>query len=154
MTETKEKPKKSVKENPKKVVSQPLQSSYSKIAVVRIRGIRSMEPKIKHTLERLRLSKPHHCVLIPTSPQYLGMINLVKDYVAFGPVTEETVTKLIAKRGESGSQRFSEAKGEKKLDPVFRLHPPRRGYKDIKRNYPFGDLGKRPDMDDLLKRMM
>jgi hypothetical protein len=40
------------------------------------------------------------------------------------------------------------------LDKVFRLHPPRRGYKNIKLHYPKGDIGKRDSMDDLIKRMI
>ncbi len=158
MNEKTEKTKKSVKaELPKPSVEKSaVQSSYSKIAVVRVRGVRNMEPKIKYTLELLRLSRPHHCVLIATSPQNMGMINVVKDYIAFGPVKDETVAKLIEKRGEKGKIRFKDYKGAEKVthDPVFRLHPPRKGYKDIKSNYPRGDLGKRPDMDDLLTRMM
>ena len=35
-----------------------------------------------------------------------------------------------------------------------RLHPPRKGYKTIKKPAPEGDLGKREDMNLLLKRMM
>jgi len=141
------------------------------LAIVRVRGVRSVKPKIKKTLELLKLWRPNHCVVFSASPQIMGMVNLVKDYVAFGPIKEETLASVIAKRGEKGSKSASvimkdeEIKaaakavfGGKKLaefiDPVFRLHPPRSGYKDIKRVYPMGDLGKRDDMDMFIKRMM
>ncbi len=142
-----------------------------KIAIVRIRGVRNIKPEIKRTLELLRLSRPHHCVVVDLTPQTMGMIRLIGDYVAFGAVTQDTIEKLIVKRGEKGAKNAPEvmkapeikaaaekiAKGAKVkefVDPVFRLHPPRKGYRDIKMQYPQGDLGKRPDMDDLLKRMM
>jgi large subunit ribosomal protein L30 len=130
-----------------------------------------MKPNTKKTLELLKLERPNHCVVYAVTPQIAGMVNIAKDYVAYGPIKQETLEALLAKRGEKGAKSLVEvlkpeqikaaAKeifGGKKLaefaDPVFRLHPPRSGYKDIKLSYPQGDLGKRDDMDDLLKRMM
>lgn len=135
-----------------------------KIAVVRVRGIRNMKPELIKGLEMLRLNRPHHCVVVDNTPQNLGMLQKVKDYIAYGQIKEETLKLLIEKRGEKGQNRvkdadkvLSEIQSGKKLsefiDPVFRLHPPRKGYKDIKRPYPQGALGKRPDMDNLIKRM-
>jgi len=144
-------------------------SKTEKIAVIRIRGVRNMEPKIKIALEYLRLSRPHHCVILSATPQTIGAIKKVTDYVAYGSVDEETLSKLLLKRGEKGGKLLRELKPDVKkivkevldgkklseyVDPVFRLHPPRGGYKDIKTHYPYGDLGKRDDINDLLKRMM
>lgn len=135
-----------------------------KIAIIRIRGIRNMKPRLMRTLEMLRLHRPNHCVIYEDTPQVMGMIQVIKDYVAYGSVSQEILQKLIEKRGEKGENRVDAkktleemAKGKKMkdlIDPVFRLHPPRKGYKDIKSAYPVGDLGKRPDMDSLIKRMM
>jgi large subunit ribosomal protein L30 len=142
-----------------------------KIAIVRVRGIRNMDPKIKRTMELLRLNKPNHCVLINDSPQNQGMLNVIKDYATFGPVSEETVYNLLHKRGTKGAAMLrdtvkdadmkkaaAEVMAGKKVadyaDPVFRLPPPSKGYKDIRRSYPQGDLGKRDQMDTLLKRMI
>jgi len=142
-----------------------------KIAVVRVRGIRKIGPRIKRTLELLRLEKPNHCVLVNDSPQTLGMLEKAKDYVTFGPVDETTVFNLLKKRGRKGQELLRAAMDEQNLkkaakeisggaktadyaNPVFRLSPPSKGYRNIKAVYPAGDLGKREDMAPLLKRMM
>lgn len=141
------------------------------LAIIRVRGIRSVKPRIKKTMELLRLHKPNHCVLLPATPPVLGMLIVAKDYVAYGKVKEETVVKLLGKRGMQGAKLLREIKKDSELgsiakdlfsgkkaselfDPVFRLHPPRSGYKDIKSPYPKGDLGERADMDLFLVRMM
>lgn len=148
------------------------QKSEGLIALVRIRGRRNLKPQVIHTFKFLRLNRVHHCSIYRNSPQLMGMIQKVKDYIAYGPVSEATVFALLKKRGECGSMLLREKKTEEEIramaaaiatgskkvkdfvDPVFRLHPPRRGYKNIKAPFPRGDLGSRPDMDILLKRMM
>lgn len=142
-----------------------------KLAVLRIRGRRKLSPKIVKTLELLRLERPNHCVLLEDSPQNKGMLLIVKDYVAYGPVDEETIFRLLNKKGMKGSARLGSVlkedelkkaageifSGKKTLEyanPVFRLRPPSKGYRDIKKPYPAGDLGRREDMPMLLKRMM
>ncbi len=142
-----------------------------KIAVVRIRGCRKIAPRICKTLELLRLEQPNHCVLVEDSPQNRGMLEHAKDYITYGPVSEETVLALLRKRGRKGSALLRAAVkeeelkkiakeisgGKKTLDfanPVFRLNPPSKGYKDKKRGYPDGELGKRDEMDTLLRKMM
>lgn len=141
-----------------------------KLAIIRVRGIRNMDPKIKMTLELLNLRKPNHCVVMEDSPQTKGMLNVVKDYATFGPVSEGALFHLILKRGKKGAKKLREISKEgeimdavKKImagakvrdfaDPVFTLKPPRKGYKDIKRHYPAGDLGARPDISLLIKKM-
>lgn len=141
-------------------------------AIVRVRGIRSVKPKLRKTFELLMLNKPNHCVFFHMNPQLRGMLNIVRDYIAFGEVSEKALGALFVKRGTKGSAKLislhkegeihSFAKdvfGDKKkvkefANPVFRLHPPRKGWKNLKLSYPFGDLGKRPNMDVLLKSMM
>lgn len=142
----------------------------TKIAVVRVRGIRKMEPKIAHTLELLRLSSPNHCVILEDGPSARGMLQVVKDYVAFGPLQEKTFFHLLYKRGELGGKNLDQLHKEEEIqklaqklfrqpqlegvDPVFRLRPPRKGYKNVKRTYPRGALGARPEMDSLVSRMV
>ena len=124
-----------------------------KLVIVRLRGIRNMEPKIAHTLMMLRLNKPNHCVIVDATPQMLGMVNVVRDYVAYGKIDEKTIIALVKKRGNKESKK-TDKKTNEKANTVFRLHPPRKGLKDIKQSYPEGDLGERPDINEFIKRMM
>ncbi len=142
-----------------------------KIAILRVRGIRKVKPNIRKTFELLRLEKPNHCVLVEDTPQNLGMAELVKDYVTYGPIKEETLQSLLQKRGRKGSAHLREVmkeadikkavkeiSGGKKVsdfaNPVFRLSPPSKGFGDKKAAYPDGELGKRDQMDTLLRKMI
>ena len=68
-------------------------------AVVQVRGVVKTRQDIKDTLKMLRLHHINHCVLIPDSPENLGMIRKVKDYVAYGEVDASTVETLLQTRG-------------------------------------------------------
>ena len=68
-------------------------------AVVQVRGVVKTRRDIKDTLKMLRLHHINHCVLIADSPENLGMIRKVKDYVAFGEVDAATVETLLLTRG-------------------------------------------------------
>lgn len=142
-----------------------------KIAILRIRGRRKIRADVEDTLRMLRLERPNHCVLIENTPQNMGMLMKVKDYVAYGEIDEPVVFQLLMKRGRKGRERLAKIMKEDEMkkaagaiftggktmdfaNPTFRLNPPSKGYKDIKRNYPLGDLGKRPDMAVLLRSMM
>ena len=152
------------------------------LAVVRVRGTVNVKRDIRDTLAMLGLTRVNHCVLIPESPQYKGMLQKVKDYVTWGPLDEKTAEVLIKERGRVvggrpvsgedlkalGSYKSVEdlakavAGGDvawSKLEgavPVFRLHPPRKGYEGIKRSYKEGGaLGDRgQDINELLQRML
>ncbi len=140
-------------------------------AVVRIRGIRNMKPLIKKTFEHLRLNKPNHCVLLQSTPLNLGMLERIKDYVTFGKISGDMLVALLLKRGKCNGRCLRALKNEEEIkriasdivagknlysivDPVFRLHPPRKGYKNLKLHFPLGDLGYRELIDDFLKRMI
>jgi len=133
-------------------------------AVVQVRGVVKTRGDIKDTLKMLRLHHINHCVLVPDSPENLGMIRKVKDYVAFGEVDAPTVETLLASRGRvvgdapltdeylRSNSSFASiadlakalASGETKLrdipglKPVLRLHPPRKGFKTTKRTFTQG----------------
>ena len=133
-------------------------------AVVQVRGVVKTRQDIKDTLKMLRLHHINHCVLVPDSPQNLGMIRKVKDYVAYGEVDAPTVETLLQTRGRvigdapltdeylkknssyATIRDFAKAlaSGESKLrdipglKPVLRLHPPRKGYRTTKRTHPQG----------------
>lgn len=109
-------------------------------AVVRIRGGINFSKSIRDTLNMLRLKNVNNCVLIEDNPTMKGMLEKAKDLITWGEVNKETIEKLKKK------------KGDKK---VFRLSPPSKGYKSIKKPFPKGDLGYRGDkINDLLERML
>lgn len=142
------------------------------IAALRVRGVRHINPDARKTLEFLRLNRPNHCVLLNESKEILGMLQKAKDFITYGPVDEALVVALLKKRATKGMKHLRETVDEKKIadiakqimggkkvsefaDPVFRLRPPRKGYKNTKRPYTIGgDLGKRDDMTPLLRRMI
>ena len=149
-------------------------------AVVRVRGSVNVNPKIKETMKLMKLSRVNHCVIIPENETYTGMLNIIKDYVTWGEIDSETTELLLESSGKSsGNSAFSKehlkettfktmkalAKGltEGKvvmrdvpgLKPLFRLHPPRKGYEGIKRSYKVGGaLGYRADKINVLLRRM
>jgi large subunit ribosomal protein L30 len=142
-----------------------------KLAVIRIRGVRKIAPRIKKTLELLQLGKPNHCVLVENTPQNIGMLEHAKDYITYGPVDEKTIFGLLMKKGRKGSQLLRTTMKEDELkkaakeifggkktkdfaNAVFRLGPPSKGYGEIKMTYPAGELGKRDAMDPLLRKMI
>lgn len=131
---------------------------------VRIRGAPGMRRKILDTLKMLRMHKINHGVLIWGEKSYLGMLNKCKDYIAYGEIDEKTLVRLLRVRGRvegnkpltdehiknltnyKNIKEFAKAllKGEiqyktrdlYKVKPIFRLHPPRKGYRgSIKKHY-------------------
>jgi len=150
-------------------------------AIVRVRGQVNVRYTIEDTMKMLRLHKVNHCVLVPENPHFKGMVQKVKDYVAYGKVDAKTLAEILENRGrlEGGSllteeyirentaydsiQAFAEAviegkaslKDVPKLKPVFRLHPPRKGHAGIKRTVQQGGvLGNHDeDINVLLHKM-
>ncbi len=114
------------------------------IAIIRIRGQVGLNREIVNTFYRLRLRKKYTCVVIekPTKEQ-LGMMEKVKNFVAYGEIDEETYKKLVEARGG-------------KIKNFFRLHPPRRGI-DSKKHFGvakgvLGNNGK--EINKLIGRML
>lgn len=109
------------------------------IAVILIRGKMGARQGVKDTLTMLNLDRKHACVLVKDEPVAVGMLNKCKDFVTYGPVSEEIQSKL---------EKIMTGK-------IARLHPPRGGLKSIKRSTTDGgDLGPRKDMNALVERMM
>lgn len=152
------------------------------LAVVRVRGIINVKNDIRDTLTMLGLGRVNHCVLIDETPQYMGMVRKVRDYVTYGPIDAETAALLLKERGrlvghkpldvsiikEMGEFKSFDDMGKaiaegqlnwSKLDKtvrVFRLHPPRKGYEGVKRAYTVGGaLGDRGEgINPLIQRMI
>lgn len=148
---------------------------------IRLRGGVNTRPEIKDTLRMLRLNRVNHCVVVDENRHYRGMIQKVKDYVAWGEISGESLALILKRRGElEGRVRLTDEyiaehtpyqsidefaravcegrarlKDVPKLRPVFRLHPPRRGHRGIKKTYPEGGvLGYHgSDIAALIKKM-
>ncbi len=151
-------------------------------AVIRVRGRTGVRWDIADTLKMLNLTRINHCVLIPDTPAYRGMLQKVKDYVTWGEIDEETLAKLIRSRGRlygdepitdeyvKKSMGFETIEGLAKaivegkvlykdipnVKPVFRLHPPLKGWEKTKRHFTEGGaLGYRGEkINDLILRML
>lgn len=142
--------------------------SSGRMAVVLVRGLVGVRKPIKDTLSLLQLRRKNHCVVVPATPVFLGMLQKVKDYVTWGEINEEGYKALVEKRGEVYKGRLQDSKGKysykvlevagKKYKPYFRLNPPRKGFgrKGIKVAFNAGGtLGYRGDkMQELLERMI
>jgi len=117
------------------------------LAVIRIRGSAKIPKKINDTLKMLRLNRINHCVVLEETPQNIGMIKKVENYVTYGKIKDETIKKLIKERGK--------IKDPKQTKQVFRLSPAKKGLKSIRLPYPKGALGNRKDkINELLERMI
>ncbi|RLI26767.1 MAG: 50S ribosomal protein L30 [Candidatus Hecatellales archaeon] len=158
------------------------ESKHACLAVVRLRGTVNVRSEVADTLAMLRLHKPNHATIIPATPTYLGMLQKAKDYLTWGEVSEETLARLLERRGRLqgnkpltleylkrlGFESFLSAakaltsgkltlKSFPGLKPVFRLHPPSKGFKKtVKKAYQEGgELGYRGEkINELLERMM
>ncbi|MEM4295506.1 MAG: uL30 family ribosomal protein [Candidatus Anstonellales archaeon] len=136
------------------------------ICAIRVRGIRNIKPKIRHTLEMLGLNKVNNAIIIKDNESLLKMLDVAKDYITYGPLNEENAIKLIEKvylkyrKNEANGrdaktilQEFLNSKNYR-FPFTFRLRPPRKGYKSIKRPFSMGGaLGKRAEIDSLVSRM-
>lgn len=147
-------------------------------AIVRLRGEVNVRPEIKDTLAMLHIHRVNHCIVVKEDPHYRGMIQKVKDYVAWGKIDDDTMAMLLERRGRlSGNRRLTEQFLKEKsygsfkelaaavnsgsanlkdmgIKPIFRLHPARKGLKTTKKTaQQGGDLGFRQDLADLIKRM-
>jgi large subunit ribosomal protein L30 len=152
----------------------------NRIIAVRVRGTAKVSKSIRDTLIMLNLTKPHHAVIIDDRPTYMGMLQKAKDYLTFGEVESDVAEALVRKWARlSGGTRLTEEyvkektgqtiteftksvmEFKKELDELhiknmFRLHPPRKGYKNIKLAYTQGgSLGYRgKEINALVRRMI
>ena len=154
----------------------------AKLAVVRVRGGVGARGEVLATLRALGLTRVNHCVVVDGTPSYEGMLKRAKDMVTWGEIGPETLESLLRKRGRLvGDERLTDEhvkahtrfpsirefaravfEGEVALGAlpglkkVFRLRPPRKGYRATKRPFKdYGDLGYRGErINELLGRMI
>jgi len=152
------------------------------IAAVKVRGTISAQHEATETLKMLRLAKTNHAILIDNRPSFKGMLQRVQSYVTWGEVSKETISLMLQKRGRlAGNHKISDVYLQKigftsfddlasavmtckiehqklpDIQPVFKLHPPRKGFKGkTKMNYRAGgEAGYRGEaINGLIKRMV
>ncbi len=129
------------------------------IAIIRIRGQVNIRREIVETMKRLGLKRKYSCLILEKPKEVeLGMIEKIKDFVAFGEISSETYKKLVDARGRKSKNleepnsrgKFSKSKTQ------FRLHPPRGGI-DSKKHFGVGKgvLGDNKNkINDLILRML
>jgi len=152
------------------------------LAVVRIRGTVNVRREIEDTLKMLNLERNCHATLIDDRPSFLGMLRKAQTVLTWGEVSKETIALLLRKRGRIvGNKKLTDEyvkkilgydslealaeaiynlevdlRGLSGVKPVFRLHPPRKGFEgSVKKSYSAGgETGYRgEDINDLIRRM-
>lgn len=151
------------------------------LTAVRVRGVSNVFREVKETLRVLHLSRNCHATLLDDRPSYLGMLRKAQNHITWGEASKDTIELLLKKRGRLiGNKRltdqYAQQVGYKSLEdlaeslykmevefsrlpnikPLFRLHPPKKGYKGkVKRSYAAdGVTGYRGEaINELIKRM-
>ncbi|MEM3590035.1 MAG: 50S ribosomal protein L30 [Candidatus Bathyarchaeia archaeon] len=153
------------------------------LLAIRLRSGVKMGGEMEYALRTLRLGRRFHAVLVPNKPEFVGMLRKVKDLVTWGEPSPERLALLLERRGRiTGAGRLDGealkrlgygsieeiARGilegrispkelyGRGLKPVFRLHPPKGGFKgSIKKPYGSGgELGYRGrQIDELIEKM-
>lgn len=152
------------------------------LALIRLRGSVGIRKEFEYVFKLMHLTRKNHVTLLEETGSNLGMIRKIKDYSTWGEVTPETLFLLLEKKGRlRGNKKLTNdyVKNElgfssiaelaqaiyvseinfwklSNIKPIFRLHPPRKGFrKSIRRPYPNGELGYRgEDINKLIFRMI
>jgi large subunit ribosomal protein L30 len=139
------------------------------ILVIRIAGLVTMRKADNEALDRLRVRRKYSAVLVKPTPENMKLIQHLRNFIAYGDITKETLTLLIQKRGQPikkgariDAKAVVEALEKKSLKelglkPFFRLHPPVGG---IDSKLHFGTSKKavlgdnKSAINDLVRRML
>ncbi|MEZ0290451.1 MAG: 50S ribosomal protein L30 [Sulfolobales archaeon] len=155
------------------------------LAIIRLRGRVDVHPDVEYTLRLFRLYRKFHATLYPSElPGLEGMLKKIQHWATWGEIDLETLVELLKSRGEiPGGERLSDEYVREKLSlnsiedlakalyeekiflhkldniikPVFRLHPPRGGFRgSVKKPInEGGELGYRGrDINSLIRRMI
>jgi len=152
------------------------------LAVVRVHGVSDVFREVDQCMKMLHLERNCHATLVDNRPAYLGMLKKAQNYLTWGEISKETLALLLKKRGrlvgdKKLTDEYAQEVGKKSLDelvealyegevefyrlpnikPVFRLHPPSKGFKGkVKRSYASGGVtGYRAEaINDLLRQMI
>ena len=152
------------------------------VIVIRVRATVGVRGDIQDTMKLIGLNRANHAVVIPLNDSYKGMLQKIKDYCTWGEADEAVLADLINARGKAVgdvdiddayvaehssyktvaelAKAIAEGEGKVKdvegMKPVFRLHPPVKGYEGNKHAYAEGGaLGYRgAAIADLVRRMI
>lgn len=128
------------------------------VAVIRIRGRVNVRANIRETMTRLNLRFVNNCILVKVNDTYFGMLKKCESYVAFGEIDQETLTSLFTKKEITidPKQVFEDNYNMTELKTVFKLHPPKHGFRSTKLSFKQGgSLGYMGEnINQLLKRMI
>ncbi len=137
------------------------------ILAIRISGMVSVQRDTQETLYRMRLRRKYAATLIADTKENRKMLEGVRNFIAYGEVSKETLHDIIAKRGEGlNGKKFDVAKVMAEIDkksleelgvkPFFRLHPPRGGI-ESKKHFGIGKgvLGNhKSEINKLVEKML
>ena len=152
------------------------------LAVIRVRGASDIFREVEDTLKMLHLPRNYHATLVNDNPSYRGMLRKAQSRVTWGEISLENIILLLKKRGRVvGNRKLTDEHIKEigyvsledlaktinngnvefgkipKIKPVFRLHPPKKGFKGkVKRSYAAGGVtGYRGEaINDLIERMI
>lgn len=155
------------------------------IIAVRIRGQGGVRHDIEATLDMLKMTRKYNAVLLYEKPDTIGMLKKAKDYITWGEPEKKILSMLLEKRCRPKGtkeltpeylkdklqipsvEKLAEAIERKEITltrlheagipMVFRLHPPRGGFKGpTKRSFgDGGELGYRgAEISHLISRMI
>jgi large subunit ribosomal protein L30 len=146
--------------------------------VLRIKGSVNVPHWARYTLDSLNLYKKFWATILPETPESLGMLKKIKEFVAWTHVDAGLVKELIEKRGKiSGSKPVLQETGPynsidalasdiakdkvrlsslQVIKPWFALNPPRGGFKrKTKTQYnQKGILGEDRELANIIRRMI
>jgi large subunit ribosomal protein L30 len=152
------------------------------VAIVRLRGNVNISREREYIFKLMHLTRKNHTTLVQTTPSMIGSIRKIQDYSTWGEIDQPTIKQLLTQRAIlKGNQPLSDnivkntieyssidelataifnlevkLNDIPNLKPVFRLHPPRGGFKHtIKKPYPIGELGYRGrNINELIAKMI
>ena len=148
------------------------------VVVLRIKGTVNVPHWARYTLDSLNLYKKFWATILPETPESLGMLKKIKEFVAWSHIDARLVKELIEKRGKTtGSKPVLQETGPYKsidalasdiaedkvrlsslqmIKPWFALNPPRGGFKrKTKTQYnQKGILGEDRELTDIIRRMI
>jgi large subunit ribosomal protein L30 len=129
------------------------------LLVVNLRGIVNTRSPVRTTLDQLGILKRFSATVVPDSPEFLGMLRLVKNNVAWCAADMATIDTLQKKRGgiiEGETAKDSKTPSAQPAHRVYRLNSPKGGFKrSIRRQYgQGGTLGPNPKLPELVSAML